>query len=240
MNRGQHLVECIHLARELPAQPPNVAAKSLLVDINVGVTRGEVLAIVGPSGAGKSSLLRLINRLDEPTGGTVLLDGQDFRSLPPRELRRRIGMILQRAYLFPGSVAQNVCYGPRQHGTLLPSSAVAELLERVGLEGYAERNAATLSGGEAQRVAITRALANQPDVLLLDEPTSALDDVAKLGVETLLGSLIRERHLTCIWVTHDAAQARRMADSVLLLEAGRAVAHGTPEEVLHAHSLFSE
>jgi putative ABC transport system ATP-binding protein len=240
MNRGQHLVECIHLARELPAQPPNVAAKSLLVDINVGVTRGEVLAIVGPSGAGKSSLLRLINRLDEPTGGTVLLDGQDIRSLPPRELRRRIGMILQRAYLFPGSVAQNVCYGPRQHGTLLPSSAVAELLERVGLEGYAERNAATLSGGEAQRVAITRALANQPDVLLLDEPTSALDDAAKLGVETLLGSLIRERHLTCIWVTHDAAQARRMADSVLLLETGRAVAHGTPEEVLHAHSLFSE
>jgi putative ABC transport system ATP-binding protein len=240
MNRGQHLVECIHLARELPAQPPNVAAKSLLVDINVGVTRGEVLAIVGPSGAGKSSLLRLINRLDEPTGGTVLLDGQNFRSLPPRELRRRIGMILQRAYLFPGSVAQNVCYGPRQHGTLLPSAAVAELLERVGLDGYAERNAGTLSGGEAQRVAITRALANQPDVLLLDEPTSALDDAAKLGVETLLGSLIRERHLTCIWVTHDAAQARRMADSVLLLEAGRAVAHGTPEKVLRAHSLFSE
>ena len=115
----------------------------------------------------------------------------------------------------------------------MPESAIDELLEQVGLAEYRERSALTLSGGEAQRVAITRALANAPEVLLLDEPTSALDETAKLGVESLLESLIRQRQLTCVWVTHDAAQARRMADSVLTLEAGRMVAHGPATEVLH-------
>ncbi len=166
-----------------------------------------MLAVVGPSGAGKSTLLRMLNRLDEPTSGTVFLSGQDYRQIDPRELRRRVGMIMQRAYLFPGTIAENVRFGPRQRGVSLSDAAVEDLLAQVGLAGYSGRDTLMLSGGEAQRVAITRALANEPEILLLDEPTSALDDESKLGVESLLESLIRKNHLTCIWVTHDAAQA---------------------------------
>ncbi len=233
MDRIHCLVKCRNLTRELPVDGTAVSGKALIHDVSFDVAQAEVLAVVGPSGAGKSTLLRLLNRLDEPTRGTVLLNDQDCSQLPPRELRRRVGMVMQRAYLFPGTVAENVVFGPKQHGQSLSRTDIDDLLHQVDLDGYAERSALTLSGGEAQRVAITRALANQPEVLLLDEPTSALDHVSKRGVETLLESLIRQRQLTCIWVTHDSAQARRMADSVLSLEAGRVVAHGAPREVLH-------
>jgi putative ABC transport system ATP-binding protein len=141
-------------------------------------------------------------------------------------------MIMQRAYLFPGTVADNVRFGPSQHGLAIADREVDSLLEQVGLSGYGERDASTLSGGEAQRVAITRALANSPEVLLLDEPTSALDGGTKQSVEALLESLIRQRGLTCVWVTHDEAQAARMADSVLLLEAGRRVGFGPATDIL--------
>ena len=228
------ILECAGLRRELPALAENSPAKLLLDNISLDIERAEVLAVLGPSGAGKSTFLRLLNRLDEPTGGTVLLDGVDYRTLNPQDLRRRIGMVMQRAFLFPGTIADNVRFGPRQSGKGLSNQSVEDLLEQVGLTGFADRNALTLSGGEAQRVAITRALANEPDILLLDEPTSALDDVAKHGIESLLESLIRQRHLTCVWVTHDAAQAARMADKVLLLEAGRMTAHGNARELLHA------
>jgi putative ABC transport system ATP-binding protein len=144
-------------------------------------------------------------------------------------------MIMQRAFLFPGTVAENVCFGPSQHGTTVAKWEIEELLEQVGLAGYMDRNVATLSGGEAQRVAITRALANAPEVLLLDEPTSALDQVNKQSVEALLESLVRKRGLACIWVTHDEAQAARVADSVLLLEGGRVKAFGAARDVLQTH-----
>lgn len=212
--------------------PPNT--RILLTGVNFSVAQSEVLAVVGASGAGKSTLLRLINRLDEPTGGTVLLNGADYRRISAGDLRRRVGMVMQRAYLFPGTVGENVAFGPQQHRLHFSNTEIDDLLVQVGLAGYAGRSALTLSGGEAQRVAITRALANRPEVLLLDEPTSALDEAAKRGVEQLLESLIRQRGLTCIWVTHDQVQARRVADKILAIEAGRAVAHGTPEEVLRA------
>jgi putative ABC transport system ATP-binding protein len=116
----------------------------------------------------------------------------------------------------------------------MSSEEIERLLAQVGLSGYASRDALTLSGGEAQRVAITRALANQPEVLLLDEPTSALDEIARRGVETLLESLVRQRHLTCVWVTHSTEQARAMADKVLAIDSGRIAAYGSVAEVLHA------
>lgn len=228
------LLECVGLSRELPDLAKNLPAKLLLDDISLKIVRAEVLAVLGPSGAGKSTFLRLLNRLDEPTSGTVLLDGIDYLTLDPRDLRRRVGMVMQRAFLFPGTIADNVRFGPKQADLLLSDQSVEDLLAQVGLSGFGDRNALTLSGGEAQRVAITRALANEPDILLLDEPTSALDEVAKLGVESLLESLIRQRNLTCVWVTHDAAQAMRMADRVLLMEAGRMKAHGDARELLHA------
>jgi len=206
----------------------------IINDISLDVRRAELLGVVGPSGSGKSSFLRLLNRLDEPTSGNVFLEGQDYRQLPPRELRRRVGMVTQRPFLFPGNVASNLQFGPLQRGETLPDSEVFELLERVGLPGFAARDVVNLSGGEQQRVSLSRALANRPEVLLLDEPTSALDEEAKLGIEQLICNLVRQHWLTCVLVTHDRDQARRMCDRVAILETGRLIHTGTPAEVLRA------
>ncbi len=211
-----------------------VGGRLLVDDVSVEVRQGDVLAVVGPSGAGKSSFLRLLNRLDEPTGGTVWLDGQDYRSLPPRELRRRVGMVMQTPALFDGTVADNLRFGPRQRGADLPDDEVAGLLRQVGLAGFAGRQVERLSGGEAQRVAIARAVANAPEVLLLDEPTSALDEASKREIEALVAGVVRARGLTCLVITHDLAQAARVAGRVLVLEAGRARRVGPGEEVLRA------
>ncbi|BDG10723.1 ABC transporter ATP-binding protein [Anaeromyxobacter paludicola] len=213
-----------------------VDGRALVDGVSVEVREGEVLAVVGPSGAGKSTFLRLLNRLDEPTGGTVYLDGQDYRSLPPRELRRRVGMVMQTASLFPGTVADNVRFGPRQRGVELPEAEVEALLRQVGLPGFAGRDASRLSGGEAQRVAIARAVANEPAVLLLDEPTSALDEASKREIERLVAGVVEARGLTCVVITHDLAQAARVAGRVLVLEAGRVRRLGPVEEVLRAES----
>lgn len=211
------------------------AGRRLVDNVNVQVPRGEILAVVGPSGAGKSSFLRLLNRLDEPTGGSVLLDGQDYRNMPPRELRRRVGMVMQTAYLFPGTVAENVAFGPRQRGAPIAPPDIATLLERVGLPSYQDRDVAALSGGEAQRVSLARALANRPEALLLDEPTSALDVTSARGIEALILGIVRERGLTCVIVTHNREQAARLASRTMVLEAGRLVAVGPTREILHAH-----
>ena len=188
--------------------------------------------MVGPSGAGKSSFLRLLNRLDEPTSGTVRLNGEDYRQLPPAELRRRLGMVMQAAYLFPGTVAKNVAYGPLQRGQRLLAEQIDVLLQRVDLLGYRERDASNLSGGEAQRVSIARTLANATEILLLDEPTSALDENSARGVEDLVLDIIRERRMTCVIVTHNNAQARRIADRTMIIRSGKLVANGPTKEVL--------
>lgn len=212
----------------------SVPGRILVADVSFEVRRGETLAIVGPSGSGKSSLLRLMNRLDEPSNGTVFLEGEDYRQIAPRELRRRVGMVLQRPFLFPGTVSTNLRFGPRQRGQELSASAVDELLSGVGLAGFASRDVSNLSGGEAQRVSFARTLANSPEALLLDEPTSALDDIAKGEVEALIQHIGRERGIPCILVTHDVAQAARLAERALILENGRAVRTGPVQEVLHA------
>lgn len=188
--------------------------------------------MVGPSGSGKSSFLRLLNRLDEPTGGTVQLNGEDYLELPPAELRRRLGMVMQTAYLFPGTVADNVAYGPLQRGQRLLAEEIDALLRRVGLAGYQERDASNLSGGEAQRVSIARTLANAPEILLLDEPTSALDEDSAREVEDLVLHIIRERQMTCVIVTHNNAQARRIAHRTMIVRDGKLVASGPTNEVL--------
>jgi putative ABC transport system ATP-binding protein len=134
----------------------SVPGKLLVDSATFGVAKGEILAIVGPSGSGKSSLLRLLNRLDEPTNGTVYLGNVDYRTIASRELRRRVGMVMQRPYLFPGTVERNLQFGPQQRGSALPQERVDELLGAVGLAGYATRDVANLSGGEAQRVSFAR------------------------------------------------------------------------------------
>ncbi len=212
----------------------SVGPIAIVSDVSVQVRSGELLAVAGSSGAGKSSFLRLLNRLDEPTSGAVSFEGVDYRQIAPRDLRRKVGMVMQRPFLFPGTVADNVRFGPRQRGEILPDGEVDRLLLQVGLPDLASRNIANLSGGEAQRVSLARALANSPKVLLLDEPTSALDDESKSGIEALIRKIMRERRLTCVMVTHDVAQAARMAGRVMFLERGRMVKIGTAAEVFLA------
>ena len=211
-----------HLGRTVPG-------KVLVQDIDFAVCRGDVLALSGPS-----TLLRLLNRLDEPTSGTVFVEGVDYRNIAPRELRRKLGLVTQRPYLFPGTVADNLRFGPAQRGALLSQEAIDNLLSEMGLQGYSGRDVAHLSGGEAQRVSVARTLANSPLVLLLDEPTSALDDAAKLEVESSIQKVVRDQSLTCVVITHDIAQAARLAHRALLLDAGRIVRAGSVSEVLHA------
>jgi len=219
--RAEHLGRTVH-------------GKILIQDANFELQKGGVLAITGPSGSGKTSLLRLLNRLDEPTSGIVFVEGVDYRHIEPRELRRKLGMVTQRPYLFPGSVADNLRFGPAQRGETLPPKTIEELLAQVGLKDYAGRDVANLSGGEAQRVSVARTLANSPLALLLDEPTSALDDTAKLEVESAIQKVVRGQGLTCVMVTHDVAQAMRLASCALVVENGRIVSAGPVGEVLRA------
>jgi putative ABC transport system ATP-binding protein len=221
------ILETHHLTRV-------VDGKTIVAGISVQVRWGDILAVVGPSGAGKSSFLRLLNRLDEPTRGTVLVEGHDYREIPPRKLRRRLGMVMQLPYLFPGTVAENIRFGPQQRGLRIPNEQIESLLDRVRLSGYSGRQVTNLSGGEAQRVSLARTLANSPQILLLDEPTSALDEAARRDVEDLISSIIQEEGLTCIIVTHDLDQANRMAERAMVMEAGHMVRMGPVEEVLDA------
>jgi len=211
-----------------------VPGKTLVDHISIQVQPGAILAIIGPSGSGKSSFLRLINRLDEPTQGTVFLEGQDYRHIPPCELRRRVGMVMQAPNLFPGSVADNLRYGPAQRGEELSDQQIDSLLAQVGLLGYAAQSVSVLSGGEAQRVSLARTLANTPEVLLLDEPTSALDEAAEAEVEATLKNIFTSQGLTCLFVTHDMAQAARLASHAMLMETGRLVKYGSLQEVFDA------
>ena len=185
------------------------------LDLSIG---GGATAVLGPSGAGKSTLLRLLNRLADPDAGTVRFHGEDVRSLDPLELRRRAVLVPQLPAPVPGTVADNVRFGPRLQQREIE---VARPLELAGLDGgYAEREAGRLSVGEQQRVMLARALALEPEVLLLDEPTAALDDAAKEAVERALTGL---RDVSMVLVTHERGQATRLASRVVELREGRVV-----------------
>lgn len=210
--------------------------RRIVDDVSFSVAAGGVFTVLGPSGSGKSTLLRCLDRLVEPSAGRVLLDGRDATELPVQELRRRVGMVFQTAALFDGSVLDNVLYGPRLRGDRAECAAAdadaahaqAEgLLRRVGLPAaFCDKPVTELSGGEAQRVSLARALANEPEVLLLDEPTAALDPTASQVIENLLVQLAADTDLTFVFVTHNLAQARRIGDHGLLLVDGRVVDQG--------------
>jgi putative ABC transport system ATP-binding protein len=200
--------------------------------VDLAVAAGETVTVVGPSGAGKSTLLRLLCRLDEPTGGTVYLDGTDYRTLDPTALRARVGMVPQDPALRDGTVRENVTIGPRLRGESVAAGRVGTLLEQVDLDGYADRAVAELSGGEAQRVAIARTLMIDPEVLLLDEPTASLDPEAQAGIERLLRELLVDSERTVLLVTHDQAQVDRIADRVIEFVDGRIRSRGSPREVI--------
>jgi putative ABC transport system ATP-binding protein len=199
---------------------------------SLAVETRETVAIVGPSGAGKSSFLRLLNRLDEPTGGTVFLDGIDYRTMPPKRLRKRVGMVPQSPALRGGTVRENVTVGPRLRGEAVDEGRVERLLEDMGLSGYADRPASDLSGGEAQRVAIARTVINDPEVLLLDEPTASLDEASETAIERVLTDLLATGGRTVVLVTHDERQAERLADRVARFADGQIAEVGSPREVM--------
>jgi putative ABC transport system ATP-binding protein len=191
-----------------------VVLSALSVELREGMT-----ALVGPSGAGKSTLLRLLNRLADPDSGTVEYRGRDVRDYDVRELRREVALVPQLPALLPGSVAENVGYGPRLCGR---RCEVERALGLAGLDGsFAERAALQLSVGEQQRVMLARALALEPSVLLLDEPTAALDERSRDAVEGTLLDLHARVSAALIVVTHDQAQARRLGQRILVLDAGR-------------------
>jgi putative ABC transport system ATP-binding protein len=178
--------------------------------------------VLGPSGSGKSTLLRLLNRLSDPDAGTVRFRGDDVCSLDPLELRRRAMLVPQLPAPLPGSVADNVRYGPKLAGREVDPPP---LLRMAGLgDDFTDRDAGRLSVGEQQRVMLARALALDPEVLLLDEPTAALDDEAKEGVEQTLTALRGHSGLSLVLVTHEAAQAERLAERVVRLADGRVLA----------------
>jgi putative ABC transport system ATP-binding protein len=199
----------------------------LLDDLSAQIEAGQCTAIVGPSGAGKSTLLRLLNRLEEPTTGRVLLDNTPITHADVLALRRRVGLVAQRPILLTDRVTDEL----RVARADLPAEQTAALLERVGLaDAFAQRRTAELSGGEAQRLCLARALAVEPEVLLLDEPTSALDGLNA----SLIGDLARDHVAaggTVVLVSHDLTVVHHVADRVLALDRGRLVAAGTPDEI---------
>jgi putative ABC transport system ATP-binding protein len=188
----------------------------VLDDLSMRIEPGAT-ALLGPSGSGKSTTLRLLNRLADPDQGVVRIDGDDVRSLDVLALRRRAVLVPQLPAPMPGTVRENVGYGP----SLIGRSVEAEpLLERAGLDpSYADRDASQLSVGEQQRVMLARALALEPEVLLLDEPTSALDATARDEIERTLGEL--REGVSIVLVTHDSAQAERLTTRTVRIRDGR-------------------
>lgn len=207
--------------------------KDFGLDVSFEVPRGEVTVLFGSSGAGKSTVLRLIAGLeiaDSGTisrGGEVWFDGKKGINLPPQ--RRSIGFVFQDYALFPHmTVAKNVAYGIKGKEKL---RVVKELMSLVGLSGYERCYPAQLSGGQKQRVALIRAMAGSPGLLLLDEPLSALDWETRMRLQVDLKQIIKQFQITALYVTHDVSEVYKLGDYVVVMESGRIVKHGTPEEV---------
>lgn len=201
------------------------------------VQPGELLVLLGGSGSGKTTTLKLINRMIEPSSGRILIDGQDVAHLDPVSLRRRIGYVIQGAGLFPHlTVAENIALVPSLLGWPAPRIArrVEELLELVQLppDVYRSRWPASLSGGEQQRVGLARAIAAEPQLLLLDEPFGALDALTRESVRRQFLELRQRLALTAIMVTHDVTEALMSADRIAVLKSGRLLRIGTPRELV--------
>ena len=205
-------------------------------DISFDVAEGELLALVGESGSGKTTTLKMINRLIEPTGGSVHVFGADVRRTPGHVLRRGMGYVFQRVGLFPHmTVEENIAVTPRLLGWSKEQLAerVGELLELVELDpDVRSRWPASLSGGQAQRVGVARALAARPRLMLLDEPFGALDPLTRDRLQQSFHRLQRELRLTVIFVTHDMAEALSLGDRIAVLRSGRIIQAGTPSELL--------
>lgn len=210
--------------------------RAVLGGVSLKIERGEFVALVGASGAGKTTLLKAINRLTEIDGGAVTVDGRDVAQIPAAELRRGIGYVFQGIGLFPHlSVAENIWLAPRLQGRSRDrrDARVAELLELVSLPPeMAGRYPAQLSGGQAQRVGVARALAAEPAVVLMDEPFGALDPVTRSELGQAYRALHERIGLTTVMVTHDLAEALLLTDRIVVLAQGRVLADLPPSELV--------
>ncbi|MFQ6122915.1 MAG: ABC transporter ATP-binding protein [Dehalococcoidales bacterium] len=209
--------------------------RDILKNINLSVDKGEVFALIGPTGAGKTTLLRLLDLIDVPASGKIYFDGVDTAESARRglEVRRRMAFVLQKPTVFNLSVYDNIAYGLKWRGVGKSQlgKKVNDILEMVGLSADKNRNARTLSGGEAQRVAIARALVIEPEVLLLDEPTANLDPTSASRIEELIASIMQHYATTIIMATHDMSQGQRLADRIGVLMNGELLQAGSSKDI---------
>ncbi len=206
-------------------------------DLNLEVIPGELCVLIGPSGSGKTTAMRMVNRLVVPTHGCITIDGQDNSTIDPVLLRRSIGYVIQQVGLFPHlTVADNVAIVPRLFGWKKAKrlERANELLELVGLPPaeFAHRHPRQLSGGQQQRVGVARALAADPNIILMDEPFGAVDPITRKQLQRELRRIQSEVHKTIIFVTHDIGEAFLLADRIVLMYRGRLVQNGTPADLL--------
>ena len=202
--------------------------KNILKDVNLRIEDGEFMVLVGPSGSGKTTMIKMINRLLEPTDGNIYMDEKRIKDYDERELRLSTGDVLQAIALFPNlTVAENIALIPEMKGwgKERVASKTVELLEKVGLPAsdYADRKPYELSGGEQQRVGIVRAMIGEPKILLMDEPFSALDAISRKQLQALTKDLHKEFGMTTIFVTHDTDEALKLGDRIAVLEEGEIV-----------------
>ncbi|MEM4643526.1 MAG: phosphate ABC transporter ATP-binding protein, partial [Candidatus Bathyarchaeia archaeon] len=215
------------------------SGRQVLKGITFSVQKGEFFVLLGPNGSGKTTLLKILDLLEEPTSGEVWLNGEpvDYSSSKERVmLRRRIGMVFQQTVLFNMSVLDNVAYPLKVRGERNFEQKVKSVLELVQLKGFERKNALTLSGGEAQRVAIAQALVTEPELLLLDEPTANLDPKNASIVEEVISHINREKEITIIMTTHNVSQVENLADRVAILDGGRMELLGTFQEIFRSPS----
>lgn len=222
------LLETVNLGQRYGGQ-------CVLSNVNLGIVKGEVFALIGPTGAGKTTLLRLLDLLELPATGRIYFDGIDVTHSSHNQLwmRRRMSFVQQKPVVFTTSVYDNIAYGLRWRGekNSVIKEKVERVLELVGMTAYRDRNAKTLSGGETQRVAIARALVTEPEVLLLDEPTANLDPVSLSKIEEVLAHIIGEGRVTVLLATHDMSQGQRLASRIGVLIGGRLLQVGSSGEV---------
>ncbi|MFC7440025.1 methionine ABC transporter ATP-binding protein [Laceyella putida] len=238
------MIQIEKVSKTYPARDKGPAVTAL-DGVTLTVDRGDIFGIVGYSGAGKSTLLRLINGLESPTTGKVVVDGKEISNLAERELRKarlKIGMIFQHFHLlWSRTVRENVAFPLEIAGVPKEEirQRVDELLQRVGLAERAEAYPSQLSGGQKQRVGIARALANQPDILLCDEATSALDPETTASILQLLKEIHREMGITLVLITHEMSVVRQICNKMAVMENGQVVESGTVEAIFSQpkHSL---
>jgi len=208
-------------------------------DFTLTIKKGELVCLIGPSGCGKTTTMKMVNRLIEPTSGRILVDGQDVGRVDPVALRRRIGYVIQQIGLFPHmTIAENIAVVPRLLGWQREriDRRVDELLRLVDMDpaSYRDRYPRELSGGQQQRVGVLRALAAEPDIILMDEPFGALDPITRESLQDELKELQQRLHKTILFVTHDMDEALKLADRIVVMRAGEIVQVGTPEELLRS------